>query len=91
MSISSKCSFFKQLNFQEDTKDIQTTFKLANRIVQNLKEIINDASASPHESALFIHVEDPTNYIADNMTVNGTILRSKENLEAFSLILLSRS
>jgi len=81
MTISSRSTFFKQHNAHEDTKESQTNFKLVNGKIQDLEEI-NNLSVSPINVGLFIHVEGPTNYIFDNITVNNTVLCSKETFDS---------
>jgi len=88
MTISNKSSFFKQTQPEEDVRELQTSFRLVNGTVQGLKEI-EDSSISPVNIGLFMHVQGPTNYVLDNLTMNNTILYSKANLK-FCLTCLLR-
>jgi len=70
--------FFQQIGVQEDTKAIQTTFKLINATLENLQQTDYQVSEPPLNMGLFINVNGPTNYFIDNLTVNNSILYSKK-------------
>jgi len=69
---------FCQKNHRDDTKAIQTTFKLINATFQDLKQINYDLSHSSLVSNFFLLVQGPTNFLIDNLTVNNSIFYSKK-------------
>jgi len=66
---------------QNPLQMIQASFKLINSIFQDLKQINYKISDPPRNTGLFMHIEGPTNFFIDNITVNNSILYSKNKNE----------
>jgi len=78
--------FFYQTSEQEDTKMIQTTFKLINVTFQDLKHTNYQLSDPPINKGLFINVYGPTHFFINNLTVNKSILYSKKKIPTILII-----
>ena len=85
-NITLATAFFNQLEEQEDTQEIQTTFKLINATIQNLKQSKYNPSDPPLNMGHFFHVQGPTNYIIDNVVINNSIFYSKRKVEILIII-----